>query len=160
MNESRNPDYWLRRAVAIATDNVVLGYGGPFGAVITRGGELVAEGVNLVTQTHDPTAHAEVTAIRRAAAALGTHDLTGCEIHSSCEPCPMCLGAILWARLDRLWYSATQEQATLAGFDDSVFYAQMALAPGNRMIPMERAAPDCALDPFLAWERFSAKVRY
>lgn len=151
---------WLRRAIAIATENVTSGMGGPFGAVITRGGERVAEGVNLVTANCDPTAHAEVTAIRLAAAALQTHDLSGCEIHTSCEPCPMCLGAILWARLDRVWYAATQRQAAAAGFDDSLFYRQMALPPDRRIIPMAGALSGNANEPFLAWREFSAKVPY
>ena len=151
---------WLRRAIAIATENVTSGTGGPFGAVITRGGELVAEGANLVTANCDPTAHAEVTAIRHAAAALNTHDLSGCEIHTSCEPCPMCLGAILWARLDRVWYAATQQQAAAAGFDDSLFYRQFTLPPDQRIIPFTHALDESANEPFLAWQQFSAKVLY
>jgi guanine deaminase len=151
---------WLRRAIAIAIENVTSGMGGPFGAVITKGGELIAEGVNRVTTSCDPTAHAEIGAIRRAAIALNTHDLSGCEIYTSCEPCPMCLGAILWARLDRVWYAATQEQAAAAGFDDSVFYSQMELPPDQRIIPMTFAPGREANEPFLAWQRFSAKVPY
>lgn len=151
---------WLRRAIALASENVTSGGGGPFGAVITRGGELVAEGVNMVTLTCDPTAHAEVTAIRRAAAALSTFDLSGCEIHTSCEPCPMCLGAIFWARLDRIWYSATHLEAAAAGFDDSLFYEQIRLAPQDRRIPMTQALPELANEPFAGWLQFSAKVRY
>lgn len=160
MPESPDGLRWLRRALELATENVTSGRGGPFGAVVTKGGEAVAEGVNLVTVSCDPTAHAEVTAIRRAAAALGRFDLSGCEIHTSCEPCPMCLGAILWARLDRVWYAASQQQAAEAGFDDSLFYEQMTLAPGERIIPMRRGLAEGANEPFTAWARFSAKVRY
>ncbi len=160
MPTSPDPAYWLERAIALAVENVNSGHGGPFGAVIARGGELVAEGVNLVTASCDPTAHAEVTAIRRAAAALATHDLSGCEIYSSCEPCPMCLGAILWARLDRVWYAADQHQAARAGFDDSLFYRQMCLPVAERIVPMARACEHRANAPFDAWAAFSAKVRY
>jgi tRNA(Arg) A34 adenosine deaminase TadA len=160
MTESPEVERWLRRSVALATENVTSGAGGPFGAVITKGGERVAEGVNLVTASCDPTAHAEMTAIRRASAALKSHDLSGCEIFSSCEPCPMCLGAIFWARLDRVWYAATQQQAADAGFDDSFFYRQMQIAPGERIIPMVCALAECANEPFLAWRQFSARVPY
>jgi len=151
---------WLRRAIAIAAENAASGAGGPFGAVITRGGKLIAEGVNRVTTACDPTAHAEVNAIRQAAAALKTHDLSGCEIYASCEPCPMCLGAILWARLDRVWYAATQQQAAAAGFDDSNFYTQIGLPPDQRSIPMTLVPGSDSDEPFLAWQRFSAKVPY
>jgi guanine deaminase len=151
---------WLRHAILIATKNVTSGAGGPFGAVITRGGHLIAEGVNLVTSRCDPTAHAEVIAIRSAGAALQNHDLSGCEIYSSCEPCPMCLGAILWARLDRVWYAASQDVAAAAGFDDSIFYGQMSLPVEQRSVPMTSALSHHANEPFLAWREFSAKVPY
>lgn len=159
MSESLDAFPWLRRAIELAKKNVNNG-GGPFGAVITRGGEFVAEGVNLVTRNCDPTAHAEVNAIRAAAAHLRSHDLKGCEIHSSCEPCPMCLGAILWARLDRVWYAGTHRQAAAAGFDDSLFYEQLSLTPDQRIIPMVRALPDGGDEPFVTWREFSAKVPY
>ena len=152
--------HWLSHAIAIATKNVTSGMGGPFGTVITRDGQLLAEGVNLVTTNCDPTAHAEINAIRNAAAALKTHDLSGCDIYSSCEPCPMCLGAILWARLDRVFYAATQQQAAAAGFDDSLFYHQVSLPPDQRIIPMTRALPEFANEPFLAWQQCFAKVLY
>jgi tRNA(Arg) A34 adenosine deaminase TadA len=155
-----DPAPWLRRAIALATENATSGAGGPFGAVITRNGEPIAEGVNAVTATCDPTAHAEIVAIRRAGSALRDYDLSGCEIHTSCEPCPMCLGAILWARLDRVWYAATHRQASEAGFDDSLFYQQMTLPPDRRIIPMTRALHEASTEPFLAWRSFSAKVQY
>ena len=155
-----NDSHWLSHAIAIATNNVTSGKGGPFGAVITRGGHLLAEGVNLVTSTCDPTAHAEVNAIRHAGAVLKTHDLSGCDIYTSCEPCPMCLGAILWARLDHVWYAATQQQAAAAGFDDSLFYRQLSLSPNQRIIPVAHEIIDSANEPFLAWQQFSAKVPY
>jgi tRNA(Arg) A34 adenosine deaminase TadA len=159
MSNSPGPAHWLRRAVTLAIANVAAG-GGPFGAVIVRNGQLLAEGVNLVTSSCDPTAHAEITAIRRAAAALQNHDLSGCEIYTSCEPCPMCLGAIFWARLDQVFFSASQADAAAAGFDDAEFYRQLALPPASRRVPMRQAAPELASEPFLAWSRFSAKVPY
>lgn len=159
MPDSPDTARWLHRAITLAVENVQNG-GGPFAAVIARGGELLADGVNSVTTTCDPTAHAEVTAIRRAAAKLQTHDLSGYEIFSSCEPCPMCLGAILWARLDRVWYAATRQQAAAAGFDDERFYAEIALAPERRTIPMRTGLTEAANDPFDAWLQFSAKVPY
>jgi len=151
---------FMREAIREAEAGMRAGRGGPFGCVIVRRGEIIARGSNRVTSTNDPTAHAEVTAIRRAAAALATYDLSGCEIYSSCEPCPMCLGAILWARLDRVWYAADQHQAASAGFDDSLFYRQMCLPHADRIVPMTRACPEHANDPFDAWAAFSAKVRY
>ncbi|HEU0122784.1 MAG TPA: nucleoside deaminase [Bryobacteraceae bacterium] len=159
MKDNQEVSRWLRHAIAIAVENVTKG-GGPFGAVIVRNGELVAEGVNLVTLTHDATAHAEVTAIRQAGMALGTHDLAGCDMYASCEPCPMCLGAILWARMDRIWYAASKEQAAEAGFDDSLFYEQLVLPPEKRIIPTERALEGESAAPFTAWGRFCGKIRY
>jgi len=160
MSVTPDTDAWLRRAVSLAVENVESGAGGPFGAVIVRKGELVAEGVNLVTTQCDPTAHAEVSAIRAAGAALRTHTLAGCEIYTSCEPCPMCLGAILWARLDRIYYAATQDQAAAAGFDDSLFYEQIGRAAGERIVPMVRGLPERADDPFRAWAAYASRVRY
>jgi guanine deaminase len=150
---------YLRRAIALAGENVA-GGGGPFGAVIVRAGTILAEGVNRVTALCDPTAHAEVTAIRAAGQALATHDLSGCTLFASCEPCPMCLGAILWARLDRVVYAASQADAAAAGFDDSTFYAELAKAPAARRTPVEQALAAEGLAPLLAWRQFSAKVPY
>jgi tRNA(Arg) A34 adenosine deaminase TadA len=161
--KSRYPDFveetYLRRAIALAGENVAAG-GGPFGAVIVRAGTILAEGVNRVTALCDPTAHAEVTAIRAAGQALRTHDLSGCAIYTSCEPCPMCLGAILWARLDRIVFAATQSDAAAAGFDDSTFYAELLKPPAARRTPMRQALAVEGLAPLLAWRQFSAKVRY
>ncbi len=150
---------YLRRAIALATANVAAG-GGPFGAVIVREGHVIAEGANRVTAAHDPTAHAEVVAIRAAGQALQSHDLSGCTIFASCEPCPMCLGAILWARLDRIVNAATKEDAAAAGFDDSNFYAELAKPPSARQTPMRRVLAAEGIAPLLAWRQFSAKVRY
>lgn len=123
----------MRRAIQLAVDNVKNG-GGPFGAVIARNGEIIAEGVNRVTPNHDPTAHAEVQAIRAAAARLENFDLAGCSIYSSCEPCPMCLGAIYWAHLDHLYFAATKTDAARAGFDDAFIYDELPLPPSSSII--------------------------
>lgn len=151
---------WLDRAVELAAVNAATGAGGPFGAVIVRDGALIAEGANAVVRTADPTAHAEVVAIRNAAAALGTHDLKGCELFASCEPCPMCLGAILWARIDSVYFAATQADAAAAGFDDSLFYAQFRIPASERIVPMRRLTGADAGRPFAAWESYSGKVAY
>lgn len=161
--QTRYPDFvdnkYLRRAIALAEQNVGVG-GGPFGAVIVKDGRIVGEGANRVTATQDPTAHAEVVAIRAAAAALGTYDLSGCEIHASCEPCPMCWGAILWAQMDRIFYAATQSDAAAAGFEDANFYAELAKPAEQRQTPMVGALRDEGARPFAAWREFSGKVRY
>ena len=140
----------MRRAIRLAERNVAEG-GGPFGAVVARDGEIVAEGVNRVTATCDPTAHAEVAAIRAAAHKLGTFDLSGCDIYASCEPCPMCLGAIYWARLSRLYYAATKDDAARAGFSDAFIYRELALDPSKRSLPAERLLTDMAAAPFDDW---------
>mgnify|MGYP002750922851 CR=1 FL=1 len=124
----------MRKAIVLAEENVDNG-GGPFGAVIARNGEIIATGVNRVTAEHDPTAHAEVSAIRAACKKLGTFDLSGCEIYTSCEPCPMCLGAIYWARLDKMYYANTKTDAKDIGFDDSFIYDELELKPADRKLP-------------------------
>lgn len=158
--EDKNQTF-MHRAVELARASLSAG-GGPFGAVIVRDGRVVAEGANGVTLRCDPTAHAEITAIRAAAAALGTYDLSGCEIYTSCEPCPMCLGAIYWARLDGGWYAASRRDAASAGFDDSLIYDQIALPPAERTIPLHplpAAAPE-ARAVFDAWVAKADKTRY
>lgn len=149
----------MRMAIALAQDNVARG-GGPFGAVVARGGEVVATGVNRVTADCDPTAHAEVRAIRAAAARLGTFDLRGCELFSSCEPCPMCLGAVYWARLDRLFYASTKADAAGAGFDDSFIYDEMPLRPDERSLPSVQMLRDEAARVFEAWINKDDRVEY
>jgi guanine deaminase len=151
---------WLARAVDLAVKNARSGGGGTFGAVIVCGDQIVAEGVNRVTTENDPTAHAEVVAIREAAQKLRQFALPGCEIFTSCEPCPMCFGAILWARLGAVWYAASQEEAAEAGFDDSEFYRQIALSPGYRSVPMRRELARRAKEPFAAWAENQNKVSY
>lgn len=150
----------MRRAIALAVDNVKNG-GGPFGAVIAdEKGEIVAEGVNRVTASCDPTAHAEVQAIRNAAARLGTFSLEGLTLYTSCEPCPMCLGAIYWARLSHLYYACTKIDAARAGFDDDFIYREFALETSRRALPTEQLLPEEALATFKAWEEQEGRVNY
>ena len=149
----------MQRAIELAADNVLHG-GGPFGAVIAREGEIVAEGVNRVTASCDPTAHAEVQAIRAAGAALGTYDLTGCSIYASCEPCPMCLGAIYWAHLDAIYYANNRNDAAAIDFDDDFIYREIALAPDHRHKPMHPLLRDEALLAFDMWQKSDAKTEY
>jgi tRNA(Arg) A34 adenosine deaminase TadA len=128
-------DDLMRRAIALADENVAAGRGGPFGALVVRAGTIVGEGTNLVTSTNDPTAHAEIVAIRNACRGLASFQLTGCEIFASCEPCPMCLGAIYWARPDRIWFAAGRDDAERAGFDDGFIYDELPRPHGQRSIP-------------------------
>ena len=151
---------FMRQAIELSVENVRLQRGGPFGAVIVKDGAIVAEGTNLVTSTNDPTAHAEVTAIRRACAALGSFQLDGCDLYTSCEPCPMCLGAIYWARPARLFYGATHKDAAECGFDDSFIYQQTRLPAEQRHIPMEQVLGEEALAGFLEWRKSTAKILY
>ncbi len=152
-------DELMREAIRLSMENVANG-GGPFGAVIARGGEIIATGVNRVTASNDPTAHAEVSAIRRAAQALGTFNLSGCEIFTSCEPCPMCLGAIYWARLDRVYYANTKADAKAVGFDDSFIYDELALPRDRRKLPSVPMMRNEAIKVFEEWVRKEDKVEY
>lgn len=149
----------MRHAIALATENVNNG-GGPFAAVIVRDGEIIAEGTNRVTASNDPTAHAEVRAIRNACNKLGTFDLKGCEIYTSCEPCPMCLGAIYWAHLDRIYYGNGKKDAAAIGFDDDFIYKELAVSPQYRKIPAIPLLPDEALTTFRIWEDKADKEEY
>ena len=148
------------RAVELSHVHMRAGSGGPFGALVACDGAVVAEGWNQVTSTNDPTAHAEVVAIRRACAALGRFDLRGCEIYTSCEPCPMCLGAIHWARLDRVWYGNDRADAAAIGFDDEMLYREIGLPLGARATPIRQLLPDHARSAFEAWAAKSDKVVY
>lgn len=150
---------FMRQAIALAVENVANG-GGPFGAVIVRGDEVVATGVNRVTASCDPTAHAEVSAIRRACAEQQTFDLSGCEIYTSCEPCPMCLGAIYWAHIDKIYYGCNKDDAAAAGFDDSLIYKELELDYASRSKHIEALLPDEARATFEAWVAKSDKVEY
>jgi len=149
----------MRKAINLSIENVKCG-GGPFGAVITKDGKIIATGVNLVTKNNDPTAHAEVSAIRKAARKLGTFDLSGCEIYTSCEPCPMCLGAIYWARLDKMYYGNTKTDAKNIGFDDSFIYDEIALIPQDRKLKSEQILSDEAIVAFQDWMEKEDRIDY
>jgi guanine deaminase len=149
----------MARAIELSMLNVNRG-GGPFGAVVVRAGQIIGEGTNQVTSTNDPSAHAEVTAIREACRRLGTFQLDGCEIFSSCEPCPMCLGLIYWARPDRLYYANTAVDAANIGFDDAAIYEQLKLPPSLRAIPHEQIMREEALGAFRAWRAMPNKALY
>ena len=150
---------FMRRAIRISIDNINQN-GGPFGAVIVKDGQIVAESGNRVTENLDPTAHAEIMAIRQACENLKTFDLSGCEIYSSCEPCPMCLSAIYWARLDALYFANTKEDAKRIDFDDSFIYEQIPLSIEKRSIPTSQHLHEEALEAFRIWEAKTDKVCY
>ncbi len=150
----------MRRAIALATENVLSGKGGPFAALIVRAGVVIAEAANSVTNTNDPTAHGEVNAIRKACGALGTFLLEGCEIYTSCEPCPMCLGAIYWARIDAIFYGNDCLSAERAGFSDSFLYQQFKLDRAERSIPTQQLMAAEAWDSFGAWLQSEHQIDY
>lgn len=150
----------MRRAIALSRETSLAGTGGPFGAVIARGGEVVAEGWNQVVSSNDPTAHAEVVAIRRACAALGAFTLSGCEIYTSCEPCPMCLGAIHWARVDRIWFANDRHDAAAIGFDDELLYREIACPLTERTTPIEQMMRAEAHAAFEQWASTPGRVMY
>ncbi|MGD0963521.1 MAG: nucleoside deaminase [Candidatus Acidiferrales bacterium] len=151
---------YMQRAIELSIQNVQSGSGGPFGAVVVKDGKIVAEGANSVTTTNDPTAHAEVQAIRDACKKLGTFDLKGCEIYTSCEPCPMCLGAIYWARLDCVYFGNSAADAQKIGFDDSFIYRQIEQPLPQRSIPMIQLMPEEAWAGFRLWEAHPNKIPY
>ncbi len=150
---------WTAEAVQLATESVGDG-GGPFGALVVRRGEIVASGTNLVTSSPDPTAHAEITAIRAACRALSTFQLTGCVLVSSCEPCPMCLAAALWARADRVLYAADRHDAAVAGFDDRAFHDLFTDPDAVWPTPLRRVELDNRTDPFDAWQSDPDRIAY
>ena len=150
----------MARAIQLSIENVHSGQGGPFGAVVVKDASIIAEGVNQVTLTNDPTAHAEVLAIRQACRKLGLFELEGCELYTSCEPCPMCLGAIYWARLSRVYYGGVAADASKAGFDDSFIYREIAEPHGQRGIPMIQMMREEALAAFRAWGEKPNKIAY
>ena len=151
---------FMRHAIQLAEKMMRAGRGGPFGAVIVLEGKIIAEGYNKVTSDNDPTAHAEVVAIREACATLGTFSLQGSEIFTNCEPCPMCLAAIYWARLDQVWYGNSRSDAARIGFDDDHIYREIPLAIEDRAIPMARLLPDEAATAFREWDAKPNKVMY
>ncbi|MDF1582926.1 MAG: nucleoside deaminase [Methyloprofundus sp.] len=151
---------FLQQAIDLAIENVRTGNGGPFGAVICQDNKVIAACSNIVTCSNDPTAHAEITAIRTACQHLNNFQLTDCTIYSSCEPCPMCLGAIYWARLGQVYFACNRFDAAQAGFDDSFIYNEIAARLEHRTINMQHIEIDRALQPFIAWQEQEEKIRY
>ena len=150
---------FMRKAISLSIQNIERG-GGPFGAVIVKDGRIVATGVNRVTAVNDPTAHAEISTIRKAAKKLGTFSLEGCTLYTSCEPCPMCLGAVYWAHFDRLFYANTKSDAKKIGFDDSFIYDEIELNPSERSIKTVRLLPEEAIRAFEFWNEKDDKIEY
>jgi len=157
---TENKSKYMLEAIKKAEENIVTGKGGPFGAVVVRNGEIIASVGNCVTSTNDPTAHAEVVAIREACKVLNTFDLTGCEIYASCEPCPMCLGAIMWARIDKLYYAADRIDASRAGFDDELFYSELELPVEKRLLKPTQIHQKEANEVFNKWIKETDKIPY
>jgi tRNA(Arg) A34 adenosine deaminase TadA len=151
---------FMRRAIALGKANVRTGGGGPFAAVIVKEGRIVAEGVNRVTSTNDPTAHAEVVAIREACRALGVFQLSGCDLYTTCEPCPMCLGAIYWARPARVFYACLAADAAAVGFDDAFIYEELKLRHGDRRLLMQQMLREESLEIFSLWRQQEGKTHY
>ncbi|MCB1196949.1 MAG: nucleoside deaminase [Deltaproteobacteria bacterium] len=160
MQESSKDEVYLRHAIALAKKGVQNKDGGPFGAVIVRHGDVIAEGNNMVTSTNDPTAHAEIVAIRRACETLLSFQLTDCVLYSSCEPCPMCLGAIYWSRLSRLVFACTREDAADIDFDDAFLYKEIVQPVNLRAIQTEQMLREEGLEAFRMWENFADKIAY
>ncbi len=159
MKRSLDPAF-LREAIRLSMEKMQANEGGPFGAIIVRDGEIIGRGWNQVTSTNDPTAHAEVVAIRNACASLKTFSLAGCELYSSCEPCPLCLAAVYWSRLDGIFFAANCDDAAAAGFDDRHFYQEIAKSTAERSIPATQGLRDEALVVFKAWMQKDDRIRY
>jgi tRNA(Arg) A34 adenosine deaminase TadA len=153
-------EQFLRQAIELAVENVRSGQGGPFGALVAKDGEVIASGTNLVTGQNDPTAHAEIVAIRAACGKLGSFQLHGCEIYTSCEPCPMCLGAIYWARIKAFYFAGSKEDAARGHFDDSFIYAELNKAVKARSIPGYQLLGAEGFRPFEEWLKTQNRVRY
>lgn len=154
----RNP--FMARAIELSIENVRSGRGGPFGAVVVKDGKVIAEGTNTVTTMNDPTAHAEMVALREACKKIGSFELKGCDLYTTCEPCPMCFGAIYWARPARVYFGSTAADATEAGFDDSFIYEEIARPRTARKIPMTPLMREEALAAFRVWKEKSDKTPY
>jgi guanine deaminase len=155
-----NQQLYLRKATKLSLDNVQAGKGGPFAALIVKDNNIIASGTNLVTSSNDPTAHAEIAAIREACKILGTFHLEGCEIYSSCEPCPMCLGAIYWARLSKIFIASIMKDAADAGFNDALIYSEFSKQINERKIPMVLMPQNEALLAFKEWREKKDKIKY
>ena len=154
------PAELMRRAIALALENVRTARGGPFAALVAKHGSVIGEGANSVTATNDPTAHAEIVAIRAACRELGTFQLADCELYTTCEPCPMCLGAIYWARPARVFYAGVAADAANAGFDDAFIYEELRRPPESRRIPMTQLMREESLAIFAAWKQQANKTQY
>jgi guanine deaminase len=159
-NEKISPEFFMKRAAVLAKYAVENDLGGPFGAVVVKDGKVVGEGFNCVTSANDPTAHAEMMAIRNACNNLGTFQLDGCEIYSSCEPCPMCMGAIYWSRPSRLFIGSDRQDAARAGFDDAFIYDEIGLLPENRKLPVFFLPDSDVLEAFAFWKSKENKIQY
>ena len=153
-------NFYLGQAIELAVDSAKSGKGGPYGAIIVKNNEIISTGGNRVILNHDPTAHAEIIAIRQACNKLNDFQLTDCILYSSCEPCPMCLGAIYWARLDRVYYACNQQVAAKAGFDDSYIYDEISVAPAKRHIPMLHLRHSDSHKPFSVWAAQPDRINY
>jgi tRNA(Arg) A34 adenosine deaminase TadA len=151
---------FMKMAIDIAVENIKENNGGPFGAVIVKDGKIISKACNSVTKTNDPTAHAEINAIRKACQELNTFDLSGCEIYSSCEPCPMCLSAIYWAKIEKIYYSADRYDAANIGFNDSFIYNELSLPIKERTIPSENIMKQEGQEPFKLWQKNENKIEY
>ena len=151
---------FLKRAIELSRKGMQAGHGGPFGCIVVKGDDIVGEGCNMVTSSNDPTAHAEVVAIRNACQQLNTYQLTGCEIYTSCEPCPMCLGAIYWARPQRVIYANTKQDAAAIEFDDDFIYKEISMPMGDRKIPFIHFPHPLAIEVFNEWKTWDGKKRY
>ena len=154
-----NPEF-MQQAITLATENVSSGRGGPFGCVVVKDGKVIATGTNQVTASNDPTAHAEVTAIRNACTVLGAFQLKGCEVYTSCEPCPMCLAALYWSRCERIYFGNNAADAARVGFDDAFLYDEMKKPLSERAIPTINLLPKEAWESFAAWDKSPVKVEY
>lgn len=157
---SNQDKIFMQRAIDLSRKGMQSNEGGPFGAVVVKDGKIIAEGNNCVTSSNDPTAHAEVVAIRNACKALNTFQLDGCIVYTSCEPCPMCLGAIYWARPDKMFYACTKKDAARIGFDDDFIYKEIDLDPKDRSIPTAQLMNKQGNEVFIEWETKSDKIEY
>jgi guanine deaminase len=160
MTTNNERHQFMREAIRLSIENVRSGKGGPFAAIVVKDGAIISQGTNIVTAANDPTAHAEIVAIREACKTLGTFQLNGCEIYTSCEPCPMCLGAIYWARPAKVFFGNTKEDAAEIDFDDSFIYEELPKKIGDRSIPMEQLLNEEALIAFKTWKEKPDRIEY
>lgn len=160
MEDNKQHETFMRMAIALSVQNVSEQIGGPFGAVIVKDGKVIAQSANKVTSTNDPTAHAEVSAIRLACTALNTFDLSGCVVYTSCEPCPMCLGAIYWSRIETIYYANTKADAGKIGFDDKFIYDELDKPMEKRSLPVVQLLRDEAQEAFKLWETSPMRIEY